>query len=241
VELIFGSRRLFVARHLNIPLAVELRDCSDLEGIIAMDVENRLRRDISPYERGHCYLRWLREGHFKSQEEIARALKISTAKVSRLVRIAQLPSVLVSAFEKTADIRENWGQSLASAWHDSHRQAVIAKRARAMASRTQRPPAEHIFKELIAPVHSPQLRSQHRDEVVKDEQGRPLFRVKQQRYSVSFVLPVTSITDHTMHVVLHAIRRALRDEISQSNDSAEKAAPSGSSGRTSTIHYSSSQ
>jgi ParB-like chromosome segregation protein Spo0J len=52
VEIIYGARRLFVARHLNMPLQVELREMSDREALVAMDIENRLRTDISPYERG---------------------------------------------------------------------------------------------------------------------------------------------------------------------------------------------
>jgi ParB family chromosome partitioning protein len=64
VELIYGARRLFVARHLNMPLSVELRELTDRAGLIAMDIENRVRKDISPYERGMSYSRWLRSGLF---------------------------------------------------------------------------------------------------------------------------------------------------------------------------------
>src|SRR5688572_6279056 len=41
VELICGARRLFAARHLNLPLKVDLREMSDHDAIIAMDIENR--------------------------------------------------------------------------------------------------------------------------------------------------------------------------------------------------------
>src|ERR1700678_2391533 len=68
VELIYGARRLFVARHLNQPLLVELCDLSDFEAIVAMDIENRQRSDISPYERGVAFATWLRTGHFASQQ-----------------------------------------------------------------------------------------------------------------------------------------------------------------------------
>src|SRR5262245_58621032 len=68
IELVYGARRLFVARHLNVPLLVELRDVSDREAIVAMDLENRVRRDLSPYERGMSFARWLRSGHFHAQE-----------------------------------------------------------------------------------------------------------------------------------------------------------------------------
>src|SRR5690348_8381159 len=50
VEVVCGARRLFVARHLNKPLLVELREMTDREVIIAIDIENRQRTDISPYE-----------------------------------------------------------------------------------------------------------------------------------------------------------------------------------------------
>src|SRR5690242_15233583 len=46
-ELIYGARRLWVARHLNRPVEVEVREMTDREAIIAMDVENRQRKDLS--------------------------------------------------------------------------------------------------------------------------------------------------------------------------------------------------
>src|SRR5262245_26075307 len=75
VELICGARRLFVARHINAPLLVDLREMSDREAIIAMDIENRQRADISAYERGLSYARWLRSGQFQSQDDLARQLR----------------------------------------------------------------------------------------------------------------------------------------------------------------------
>ena len=113
VELVYGARRLFVARHLNKPLLVDLRDeLSDREAAIALDIENRQRRNLSPYERGMCYARWLRAGHFKSQGDLVRTLKVSAAQTSRLLKLARLPSVVVSAFESGLDICEQWGMDL---------------------------------------------------------------------------------------------------------------------------------
>jgi ParB family chromosome partitioning protein len=74
VELIYGARRLFVARHLNVPLLVEMREISDRDALIAMDIENRQRTDISPYERAVSYARWLRPGHFSVSGLTAAAL-----------------------------------------------------------------------------------------------------------------------------------------------------------------------
>src|SRR5688572_4803128 len=54
-ELIYGARRLFAARHLNVKLLAAVRSVDNLTALIEMDVENRLRRDISPYERGMSF------------------------------------------------------------------------------------------------------------------------------------------------------------------------------------------
>src|SRR5262249_20674676 len=109
IELIYGARRLFVARHLNVPLLVEMREISDRDALIAMDIENRQRTDISPYERAMSYARWLSTGHFGSQDDIARALRISSSQVSRLLRLAKLPSVILNAFTSPLEICEALG------------------------------------------------------------------------------------------------------------------------------------
>src|SRR5213075_3284786 len=42
-ELIYGARRLYVARHLGKSILVDLREMTDGEAIVAMDLENRQR------------------------------------------------------------------------------------------------------------------------------------------------------------------------------------------------------
>lgn len=81
------ARLLFVARHLNAQLLVGKRPMSDLEAIVAIDIENPQRVDVSPYERGLSFAQWLRAGYFNSQDDIARALQISASQVSRLLRL----------------------------------------------------------------------------------------------------------------------------------------------------------
>jgi len=87
VELIYGARRLFAAHHLRRKLLVDVRDLDDKTALIEMDIENRVRTDISPYERGLSYRRWLNAGHFKNQAEVAKALGVSEAHISRLLSI----------------------------------------------------------------------------------------------------------------------------------------------------------
>lgn len=190
VELIYGARRLFIARHLNKSLLVEVREMTDREAIIAMDIENRQRRDVSPYERGVSYARWLRSGHFRAQEEIASALRLSRSKVSRLLKLAQLPSIIVAAFGSPVEIREGWGIALAEALQDPLRRQAMIRRARAIAVGSERPAARVVYRELMAASLGERRSSgRARDEVVKGSNGTPLFRIRQQRNGVAIVLP----------------------------------------------------
>jgi len=129
VEVICGARRLFVARLLKMPLLVELRELSDREAIIEMHVD-RLRKDVSPYELGVAYLGWMREGYFESQEEMSRVLKVSNSKVSRLSKLAQLPSVIVGAFDSAVNIRERWGLHLARILENPRHKCFVIQAAR---------------------------------------------------------------------------------------------------------------
>jgi hypothetical protein len=46
VEILCGSRRLFAARHLDIPLLVQVRDLSDRECALVVELENSLRKSL---------------------------------------------------------------------------------------------------------------------------------------------------------------------------------------------------
>jgi ParB family chromosome partitioning protein len=222
-ELIYGSRRLFVTRHLNIPLLLEVRDLSDRESLLAMDIENRQRRDLSPYERGRSYASWLRAGLFESQEVLARVLRISPSQLSRLIKLAQLPSVLVNAFPSPLDICETWGGDLMDAWSDENRKRLIVSRAREIARVLPRPSAVHVFQHLVSGSDRAHRSSRRKsrnlhDEVVKDEQGAPLFRVQVRRKGVAVMLPSQKMSGATLELIKSEISRILQRETSQTID-----------------------
>lgn len=211
VELIYGARRLFVSRHLNIPLLVELRELTDREAIVAMDIENRHRCDISPYERGLSYTRWLRSGHFKAQEDVAKALRVSASQVSRLLKLAQMPSIVVDAFDSSASIREVWGLEIMQVLEDTGRRAATIRAARNLASLTPRLPAHQVYRQLIsASVQGRRVRQPTHDEVVKDVTGRPLFRIRHQRSTVALVLPLEKLAPDVFAAVRNAVAAALQ-------------------------------
>ena len=214
IELIFGARRLFVARHVNGPLLVEIRDLSDVEAIVAMDIENRQRMDISPYERGVGYARWLRSGLFQSQDDIARALKISASQVSRLLKLARLPSVVVGAFQNPAEICEGWGLSLAEALEDPQKRQITLQRARALSAAPQRKSASDVYNELLcASARERRTKASARDEVVRNSDGAPLFRIQRRRGAIAVLLPVGVSAG-----CLDAIRMSVANELARDSE-----------------------
>lgn len=210
-ELIFGARRLFIARHLNKPLLVELRSMTDREAIVAMDIENRHRQDISPYERGLSYANWLRAGNFASQDDIAKSLKISASQVSRLLKIARLPSVVVDAFSAATEICESWGLEIALALENPERRPAIIRAARALGAKQPRERSEVVYRELLlSGEKSHKAKRAVHDEVVFDDGGGPLFRVRYQRNAVAFVLPLAKTSAASLVRIREAVSQLMQ-------------------------------
>jgi ParB family chromosome partitioning protein len=219
VELIYGARRLFVARHLKQKLLIEVREMTDREAIIAMDAENRHRTDISPYERGLSYRRWLSSGYFGSQGEIARELNVPPCRISRLLKLAQLPAVIVSAFGNAANIREEWGLELADVLEDPQNRASAIRAARTIAARPHDlPRPREVFKHLLTAAGCrTKLKARSRDEVVSGERGAVLFRIRQQRDTIAVLLPISNVSEESMS----EIRRSLMEIVQRHCDQSE--------------------
>jgi ParB family chromosome partitioning protein len=213
LELIYGARRLFVARQLKVKLMVELRAMTDKEAIVAMDIENRQRLDVSPYERGISYASWLRAGYFGSQEEISRTLKISSSQVSRLLKMSQLPPVIINAFAAPADICEGWGLRIADALEKPELRERLLKAARTIGAERKKPPAEDVYRRLLSVAGGDRrTRSPAHDEIVRDDEGRPLFRIRQQRASVAVIVPLERMSKSDLKRIRDAVADVLKDK-----------------------------
>jgi ParB family transcriptional regulator, chromosome partitioning protein len=221
-ELIFGARRLFVARHLNIPLLVESHAAlSDRDAIISMDIENRHRMDISPYERGLSYTQWIRGGHFESQEDISRALKLSASCVSRLVKLARLPSIVVAAFPSPCDIREGWGIQLVDLLEDETQRHSIVQQARMIGRYESQPVSEEVFRQLLgAAATGSKLQAKVHDDVVKDDAGHPLFRIRYQRTTVAILLPAEKVSKEVLLRIKEVVVDVLQEFASSPSNGA---------------------
>jgi ParB family chromosome partitioning protein len=177
-----------------------------------MDIENRQRADISPYERGLSYTRWLRSGYFQSQHEIGRALNVSTSQISRLLKIARLPTIVVDAFGSAVSIREGWGLQLAAILEDPAKRHAVLDTARALASHEVRPLPEEVYRRMLAAVQSGRkARRAAHDVVVKADDGSPLFRVRSQRSSIAFVVPLQLMSAERLKTIQVLLENALRE------------------------------
>ncbi len=221
-EIICGARRLFVARHLNVQLLLEIRDLTDREAAVALDIENRQRKDLSPYERGRSFSTWLRAGLFESQDELARVMKISPAQVSRLLKVAQLPAVLVNAFPSPVDICETWGRDLMELWADTARRVGLCRRARTIAASGNRDlTPELIYQHLTGGGRLRNVRSfeeSHHDEIVKDGHGRPLFRVSVRRKGIAIMVPMNLVRETTLEKIKDGLKIVLQRESPQGTE-----------------------
>jgi ParB family transcriptional regulator, chromosome partitioning protein len=221
VELIYGARRLFVARHLNQPLLVELREMSDRDAMVAMDVENRLRKDVSAYERALSYARCLRGGCFRSQEELAQSLRVSRAQMSRLLALAKLPAAVIGAFPDPREICETWGLELLRAVEDPKRRQLILDRARRLSAA---PPARavDVYNELSALPMRGKRRALSHEEIIRDERGGMLFRIREMRNDLALFVPTKGLSASRVTEIRNAVGVVLRRQKAEVVDSARR-------------------
>jgi ParB/RepB/Spo0J family partition protein len=225
IEIIYGARRLFIARHLNLPLLIELREISDRDAIIALDIENRQRKELSPYERGRSFSAWLQAGHFHSQEDLAHVLNISASQVSRLLKLAELPTVVVSAFADPTQICENWARDLLDLWNNHESKNHITTAARSVSRESPQPSAATVYKRLLAAGvgrgnSGPAAMNHH--EVVTDDRGNPLFRVSTRTRDVALLLPAALLSDSCLSEIKVQITSILQRARAQATESPRK-------------------
>ncbi|MGH8200520.1 MAG: ParB/RepB/Spo0J family partition protein [Steroidobacteraceae bacterium] len=210
VEVICGMRRLFIARHLKISLRVEIRDLTDRQGVVAVEAENSLRKQTSPYERGLWLARLLKQNLYQSQDEMARELSITPTQVSRLLKFAELPAIVIGAFASPHDLLESWAVELHKALADERRR-LVTERARALEKRVPRPPAVAVYQLLLASRRPVGRNSTQRaSRVVRSATGKPLLRFERQRKEVVLRIPNALVDTNIERAVTQAVIEVLQ-------------------------------
>lgn len=208
IEIVCGARRLFIARHLRIPIRVEIRDLTDRQAAVAVETENSLRKQTSPYERGMWLAKLLRQGVYRSRDEMARDLSITPTQVTRLLKFSELPAILVGAFPSPHDILESWAVELHKAWKDERRR-LVTERCRSLCATSPRPPAASVYETLIAsPTHAGRARAERSRQIVKGPDGAALLRFERQRKDIVLRIP-NALVDPTLEAELTRLVSAL--------------------------------
>ena len=156
-EVIAGHRRLRAALELDrersggfTVLAILDAHAGELKNLaLKMYRENKIRADLSPYEYGRTFRKWLDAGIFKTQAEVAAAAKLSQPTVSFYLGVAELPKDVHAAFGDPRLISMRWMQELARQLKAN--EAELVARARELARLNPRPDAEKVFAALTAP------------------------------------------------------------------------------------------
>ena len=189
IEIICGARRLFVARHLKVPIRVEIRELTDQQAAVMVETENSLRKQTSPYERGIWLAKLLRQEIYRSRDAMAKDLAITPTQVTRLLKFSELPALVIGAFPSPHDILESWAVELHKAWKDD-RHRLIIERCRCLDATAPRPPAASVYEALIAtPTRGGHARPKPSPRIVKSPDGATLLRFEHQRSDVVLRIP----------------------------------------------------
>jgi ParB family chromosome partitioning protein len=220
VEIICGSRRHAAALSLGRQLLVEVRVITDAEAYVAMYEENVERKEDSPYIQGQILRRALLSRTCFSQDDLACAFRLSHSKVSRLLMVAQLPSIVVAAFQSSGDIRESWGVELYQLWKNDDAEHAITGRARALTYKREQLPAQEVYETLITALGGKRTKHRlNRSVPVRGKNDAILFREQDQIGTVIFTVPKTILSpkrrDALKRAMVHILDATSTDSTSE--------------------------
>lgn len=88
-------------------------DARDL--VLKMYRENEERYDLSAFEKGRMFARWLESGIYESQRDLAAGIGLGETAVAKYLSVAALPAAVLAAFGDERAIPMSWGPTLSQA------------------------------------------------------------------------------------------------------------------------------
>ncbi len=165
-EVVAGTRRHWSIAWLrahdypDMQFLAQVAQLDDEAAFRLADLENRARADVSDLERARNYLAALSTHYNDHQSRMAERLKVSKSWLSKMLKVATIPDMVVGAFASPAEISLRSGYALAHALDDHANASAIAGMARVIAGeQAQRridgippfPPADVLRRLLDAP------------------------------------------------------------------------------------------
>lgn len=125
-EVIAGSVRWRAALKAQCQLLADIRpDLDDHTAFRIMVVENDIRHDLSEYTKAKRYQRVLTEGLYTSKGELAKAMGLSNAQLSKYLGFANLPDEVVAACQDISALPLASGYILATLCNRGFQSAVV--------------------------------------------------------------------------------------------------------------------
>jgi ParB family chromosome partitioning protein len=116
--------------------------------VLKMYRENEERYDLSAFEKGAMFARWLSSGVYESQRDLAAAIALNEATVGRYLALAALPAPVLAAFGDERVISLRWGPPLAQALKSN--EAAVLRAAERLAKRRPLAGPDVVQRTLIA-------------------------------------------------------------------------------------------
>jgi ParB family transcriptional regulator, chromosome partitioning protein len=190
--------------------AAESRDL-----VLKMYRENEERADLSAYEKGLMFQQWLSSGVFTEQGELASAIGVSDATVTKYLQIADLPPFVVAAFPDPRDIAVRWSHDLVKALKANP--TKVEEVALRLANTSPRPDAGAVARALIASGEAARESrgSPSREQAVKID-GRVALRMQRRdgRFTIKFYQldkrAQREITEEILELAERRVRERLR-------------------------------
>lgn len=146
-EIVYGHRRHQACLELGIPVRAQIEDATEHMLFVAMELENRSRKDLSPWEQGMFYAKALDKGLYPSARKLAEAIRRDLGDVGRALSLARLPAAVVAAFDSPLEIQFRWAKPLNDA-HQADPEGLIT-RAKAIAAYGRRQSAGAVLAQLV--------------------------------------------------------------------------------------------
>lgn len=133
-EIVFGHRRHRACLELGIPVLSMVEVVDEHALFVAMERENRARKDLSAWEQGMMYARALDAGLYASNRQLSAAIGRDLGDVGKALALARLPKAVVDAFASPLDLQFRWAKLLNDA-QQKDPDGLLA-RAKALSERT---------------------------------------------------------------------------------------------------------
>jgi ParB family chromosome partitioning protein len=116
--------------------------------VLKMYRENEERYDLSAFEKGRMFARWIEAGIYESQRELAAAIGLGEPAAAKYLAVAGLPKEVLAAFGDERLIPMSWGPTLSQAVKAN--EAAVFRSAERLAQRKPLASPEIVLRTLVA-------------------------------------------------------------------------------------------